>query len=682
MINPNNNLILIKNEDKTESIETWTCSNGYYLITFCGGKTYKYNYQNIKMYKDPRIVDLQTTMILRNNTPLYAVKKVLIFQYHSKIFYENRYKETILNQSLSFVQSALSMPKSKECFDYLKELAIAVGLKGEDGKNILANRYNKIKFIREDCILSKYLSRQLGHSTVTNNHHIFPFGFNLSQKAAVQNAMSNSLSVIEGPPGTGKTQTILNIIANAIMNGETVAIVSSNNSATQNVLDKLNKYGIGFIAAYLGNGSNKKEFIENQTLELPSMEQWDLDQEQCRVINDELAMMAEQLDKMLETKNELSALKQEKEAILLEYKHYMNYYDETNHDDYEMLVKHGMKSIKLLELLAFLEGEKSVKDTVWSFIYCYIKFGLRSRKFLHNSPDRRIAICQKHFYEAKIQEHNSEIEGKDTILKDYDFKGKMKKYSEKSLQILKAKLAKKFKGHTRRVSYNLDELWKKSEQFVMEYPIILSTTYSLRSSLSSEFIYDYVIVDEASQVDLVTGALALSCAKKAVVVGDLKQLPNVVNKQVKERTNQIFAHFNLDKAYCYASNSLLSSVIKLFPDVSHTLLREHYRCHPKIIEFCNQKFYKNELIILTEDSLEQSPLTVYRTVKGNHKRDNTNVRQVDVIEKEVIPELKLDVTKDSIGIVTPYRNQTEYLQQRFKNTTVKADTVDKFQGQE
>lgn len=37
---------------------------------------------------------------------------------------------------------------------------------------------------------------------------------------------------------------------------------------------------------------------------------------------------------------------------------------------------------------------------------------------------------------------------------------------------------------------------------------------------------------------------------------------------------------------------------------------------------------------------------------------------------------------DSLGIVTPYRNQTNALQSQFKGTGVKADTVDKFQGQE
>ena len=65
--------------------------------------------------------------------------------------------------------------------------------------------------------------------------------------------MENQLSIIEGPPGTGKTQTILNIIANILMNGKTVQVVSNNNSAIQNVYEKLSssKYNLGFIVASL-----------------------------------------------------------------------------------------------------------------------------------------------------------------------------------------------------------------------------------------------------------------------------------------------------------------------------------------------------------------------------------------------------------------------------------------------
>ena len=73
--------------------------------------------------------------------------------------------------------------------------------------------------------------------------------------------------------------------------------------------------------------------------------------------------------------------------------------------------------------------------------------------------------------------------------------------------------------------FSEDNLWKEPYDVLAEYPVILSTTFSSRNSLNSDVVYDYLIMDEASQVDIATGALALSCAKNVVIVGDTKQLP-------------------------------------------------------------------------------------------------------------------------------------------------------------
>ena len=103
-------------------------------------------------------------------------------------------------------------------------------------------------------------------------------------------------------------------------------------------------------------------------------------------------------------------------------------------------------------------------------------------------------------------------------------------------------------------------------------------------------------MDEALQVDIATGALALSCAKNVVIVGDTKQLPNVVTDDTKIKAQAIFDCFNINQGYQY-TNSFLQSIY-VMPNVTQTLLKEHYRCHPKIINFCNQKFYHGELIII------------------------------------------------------------------------------------
>lgn len=113
--------------------------------------------------------------------------------------------------------------------------------------------------------------------------------------------------------------------------------------------------------------------------------------------------------------------------------------------------------------------------------------------------------------------------------------------------VLKNQIAKRYGNNTERRIFTEDDLWKNSEEVLAEYPVVLSTTFSARNSLNSKIIYDYLIMDEASQVDIATGVLALSCARNVVIVGDTKQLPNVVPNDIKNRADAIFNNFKIDE---------------------------------------------------------------------------------------------------------------------------------------
>ncbi len=115
-------------------------------------------------------------------------------------------------------------------------------------------------------------------------------------------------------------------------------------------------------------------------------------------------------------------------------------------------------------------------------------------------------------------------------------------------------------------------------------------------------------------------------------------------------------------------------------DIPTVLLREHYRCHPKIAGFCNQKFYQNQLIIMTEDNGEEDALILYRTAEGNHARGHLNQWQIDTICQEIIPRL-ISKGYTDIGVITPYRDQVAALRDQLPGS-FEIDTVHKFQGRE
>lgn len=270
----------------------------------------------------------------------------------------------------------------------------------------------------------------------------------------------------------------------------------------------------------------------------------------------------------------------------------------------------------------------------------------------------------------------NEIQQLEKYLSENNISNLISQLTNKSNQLLKASLADKYSTRTERPTFDADDLWKRSSAFLKEYPVILSTTFSATSSLKN-IIYDYVIVDEASQVDLTTGVLAMSCAKNMVIVGDLKQLPNVVPEDVRKTVAQLSIGNNIALNYRYEENSLLSSMCKTYENISRTLLREHYRCHPKIIGFCNQKIYNNQLVIMTQDNGESDVLKAYITVDGNHARGHFNQRQIDEITNNILPELN----SSDVGIIAPYKDQTSALADEITEQ-IDISTVHKFQGRE
>ena len=61
----------------------------------------------------------------------------------------------------------------------------------------------------------------------------------VQQDRAVHSAMTNPLTVVTGPPGSGKSQVVLNTVAAAVCRGETVLIASKNNKAVDVVVERL-----------------------------------------------------------------------------------------------------------------------------------------------------------------------------------------------------------------------------------------------------------------------------------------------------------------------------------------------------------------------------------------------------------------------------------------------------------
>ncbi|MEG0831421.1 MAG: AAA domain-containing protein [Acidaminococcaceae bacterium] len=692
------NLILVKGIDKTADIQfcEYIQDSKKYEVTFLFGKTYLYNCQTIEWIQKAEMLDPTLVQISYQKRQLNGICDIRIFHSsigeHWHICFFDGSEKTYLKNTLMVIYSCLGDEKARECLEYLQKISSINELVNKDGERLLEKQYAKLAFVEHDTALAVYLSPQ---KNVVKKHQfknlIFPFGGNASQFKAVNAALNEQISVIQGPPGTGKTQTILNIIANLLIENKTIQVVSNNNSATENILEKLAspKYNLGFLVAFLGNAENKKQFIENEPKKYPDFVSWSQSQAQQTSIYQKIKELITEIEATFEKQERLAKIKLEKEALFLEKQYFEQYCGESRLISSPVKTKRTLKSEQLLQLWLecseFVDKEKNI--SFWFKVKSRYFYGIGNWNFYQKEMVEIITYLQRMFYEGKQAEINNEIAELEAHLNMVDAKGKMAELTILSMSFLRAKLADVYGNNTKRDKFSEVDIWKNGDTIVKEYPIILSTTFSAHSCLP-DVKYDYLIMDEASQVDIATGALALASAKNAVIVGDLKQLPNVITQETKEKSTAIFNSCTLNKGYNYSDNSFLKSICKVVPNVKETTLREHYRCHPKIIGFCNQKFYNNELIIMTEDNTNEADekletLLAIKTNLGKHSRGHVNQRQIDVIVKEALPRLagREDVTND-IGIIAPYKKQVAEIAKQLNNNEIEVDTVHKFQGKE
>lgn len=680
-------MIIIKGEIKTRDVKFLEQDDASHKmnVTFNNRKTYSYTLDNVEFLENPKFLDPRKYHLSKDGKNFFSVEAIYEFvgkdATYIHVCFKNNVERDYYKSQLDIQESYLNKKDAANVFDYIKETSKLSNLKNEsNGEQLLPKKFKKISFLRNDVALTKYLNpKSLKESIDGEYMPIFPFGCNNSQYVAVKRAMENQISVIQGPPGTGKTQTILNIIANILIQGKTVQVVSNNNSATENVFEKLSssKYNLGFIVATLGKSDNKTNFINNQKTNYPDFTSWKSDD-----IQDDFMQQVQEKSKKLKTvfdkQERLAQLNQELNRLKIERKYFNEYLNETNVTVDYTKYKRSMKSNKWMKLWQECQSISEVnKDINFFFkLKFFFKYGLYNFSIYSLEISQIITTFQAFYYETRENEILKELDDITAYLNNTS-NHLLDNLTNDSMKFLKNYLANKYEKNTYRKLFTSEDFLKNPYDILNEYPVILSTTFSSRDSLNDNVVYDYVIMDEASQVDIATGALAMSCAKNMVIVGDTNQLPNVVDKHTEIRADAIFNQYNLSKGYRF-TNSFLQSVLEVMPNVTQTMLREHYRCHPKIIEFCNQKFYRGNLIIMTEDHGEKDVLKVIKTVKGNHSRNHFSQRQIDIIKNEIIPN---DITnKKETGIIAPYNNQVQSLKEQIDG--IEQATVHKFQGKE
>lgn len=698
------NFIILKNKIRTEEVESCKKINSdYYLVKFRNSdQLYTYRIENViwltnSTYRDPSFNKLFSTKTLK---PQENIKDIREFSdtthkyWHVK--YENGIKRDFDDHQMVLVHSVLANKKSSDCLKYLRESTEFNPLISESGRKLLRSKFEYISdFIPDTTVLAKYLNPTLTQTKEASTAKetepiplIFPFAFNASQYEAVKNAMTKQISIIQGPPGTGKTQTILNIIANYLIQGKNILVVSSNNAALSNIQDKLKEVNLEFVAAFLGKKENTDEFFNSfNSFYIPELKP-------CVSPNNDKTIqnLESKLKTVFQLEEVLSSQREEYEHLNIEYSHFSR---EFTKYIYPCLSDNSHPSSVFFKALYDLEHLSN--NNFWDYIRLWLsllcikyKTGIKGISVFPHKITQSIFYLKYGFYQAKNNElYSNIIEIKQFLEKLHSEHLKQAMQSE-SLSKLNDFLYKKYSEKIHSTASHLSkdtanthlfqekDLWKNPGKFINRFPVILSTNFSSKTSLNPNFLYDCVIMDEASQASIEEGALTLSCAHNAVIVGDSFQLTDIRTTENKVQLSELLKKYSIDSNYDGRIYSFLDSIQKVIPSIPVTMLKEHYRCHPKIINFCNQKFYGGRLRIMTEDHNESDVLSVYQSTPGNHARGRCNMRDADIIADEILPNLPKD---ESIGIIAPYNDQVKLLK-KLLPSNVEVSTIHKYQGRQ
>ncbi len=544
--------------------------------------------------------------------------------------------------------------------------------------DILLKALENVNISDPRSILSSYISGILPEGSSSNEVLLYPFGCNESQQLAVKSTLKNGISIIEGPPGTGKTQTILNIVTNIIAQKKTVAIVSNNNSAVYNVREKLEKHGYGMIIASLGNSKNKNSFFEN----LPEQvidDEFSISNDRKMKAENEISNLDIILTKCFQHKNRLASLKTQLSDTQVEFKHIEAEQPLSKNIKLEIDSKFyrswsPSKSLKFKALLSSINLNK--KSSYITKLKLIISYGLLDIKNVHKYSDILPIYVNHKFYELTIKNLTKDIAKIERWLKSNNEKSNIDKFTKLSKEVFNGIIHEKY-SNLATTKFTSKNYLTEFDVFIKHYPVVISSTLSLHSSIPKGYLFDYLIIDESSQVDIIKSAICFSCCRNVVVVGDSMQLSHIVDKDSQQVTKQLQAKYNIDSAYNYVEKNILNSLKSLYGDsVKSTLLKEHYRCHPIIIGFCNKKYYDNQLVIMTESN--GHPFRIIETnISGC--RDTYNQRQI--LETDLYVRKNYADDYNNVGIISPYRSHANLLQKQLPEGT-ESDTIHKYQGRE
>lgn len=585
-------------------------------------------------------------------------------------------------------------------------------------------RETALNIINEEYNLSKDKSVPIKDmKEVKDFYPITPLSLSDSQEKVIKNIDNNKFIAVQGPPGTGKSQTIVNLVAHLIANGKTVLVASRMDKAVDVVAERLNELGAPYLALRAGRLNYQKQ-LSYQLQDLLSGKV-DLDSE----FEDSLFAG---IDDMKNHINMLKGAENKCEQIIKLENEWRKVSKETQMQENSVgepqFIKAPLKKFEIESIAVIIKTlENNIEKT--GFFANIANFGgvnqlkkiLKLKIFDVNYENLNRLKSELETAELvyKLRKIESDIQktGNLHVLSE-QIKQMKKKQKPLAVNILKNRRRESLKGllrdqikrqrlivHAKSLvekRQNLQSRILETEDFkplLEAFPCWCVTTYAVSGSLPLKpGMFDVAIIDEASQCDIASCFPILYRAKKAVIVGDDKQLPHLSFLE-KAKEQSFLSQYGIPDKYQLMWRFRTNSMFDLadYYSMNSVMLDEHFRSLPPIIEFSNREFYGGRMRIMKKDTGMDKVIEIVQVPDGKVDMDATrNLPEIEALVKYLYDIIVEDERKNpdnpvSIGVISPFRAQVEQLkvsiskvisEHMIRKHQIEVGTAHTFQGDE
>jgi hypothetical protein len=598
----------------------------------------------------------------------------------------------------------------------------------------------KYDFLQEDVAetaLAPYFDSSRGQRRQSGSPPAEVLRLNGEQDEGIRAALEEPLSAVTGPPGTGKSQVVVNLLSQAAMSGDAVLFASKNNKAVDVVRERMREilgeeFDFVLRLGSRGRMDEMEEEMEERFRRLSERREeltGRFTREGSRRLQQEIDALRDQIAELKRRHEAYQSAKDERRAA---EEGLPDTWTDPEAPSPDALPLRPLRSA--LDKAKALAGEKKMGLLLW---VKQLLFRSRMLEDLRETADGLTGPLHRDIQEDVYVEAYGDddfesvarvlsqlmsyrkwaercVEEKEALDALEELFGDRSTFEER-LGELKDELTGAYRKRLRnvwvgRVARNLPSTRRKLQRYFEAVqgvrnadrsgyrealdrlesaltalsevlPVWVVTNLSVRNALPLRpGLFDLAVVDEASQCDIASAVPLLYRAKRSVIIGDPNQLRHItsIGEEEESRIAQRSNASELTPRWSYVNRSLFDLAERALNERSERpiLLRNHYRSHPEIIGFSNQRFYNGQLRPMRSaesvDLPEQWRGVRWFDVQGEVPegiRSAYNDREIRGVlwllgkwaQVGILGEAGL-----SVGVVTPFRAQADRLQDRVK----------------